>query len=169
MCPDLWEVGLEEYLALGYHSEDSFGNVPLFRWDNFGPIFLTKYSHLIDKCVFVTHGKGDKPRTENIIMPAYWKLPCNIDFWLEDSDKWICDVDLDYFFYQSGDSSRTPLFSDEYIEQLFTQIAKLIANGKIIILTIALSPECCGTWEAAESMCNRVCEILGLDFKILDD
>ena len=166
LCPNLWEISLDEYLAFNDVSAEISRDVPLFSWQNFGSIFLEKYESIIDECIYLTQGKGEKPKAKSLFMPSLWQLPWNIDCWLGDQDKWICDIDIDYFFYQSGDNSYHPLFSDEYIEQLFENLKRLIDKDKIIALTIALSPECCNSWEQAESMCYKICEIMKLDFQL---
>ena len=47
-CPDLWTIKLEEYLSF-IHEKDAGQDVPLFRWDNYGSIFLEKYGDLVNK------------------------------------------------------------------------------------------------------------------------
>lgn len=61
----------------------------------------------------------------------------------QESVKWIVNLDLDYFFH-SSDDGYIQILSDEYIRIL----AQKLRNCKhsINVLTIALSPECCGNW-----------------------
>lgn len=61
----------------------------------------------------------------------------------QESVKWIVNLDLDYFFHSSDDGC-IQILSDEYIRIL----AQKLRNCKhsINVLTIALSPECCGNW-----------------------
>ena len=48
------------------------------------------------------------------------------------------------------------LFSDEYIKAMASDINK--AMDKIAVMTIALSPECCGNWENAIRVFNLFAE-----------
>ena len=71
---------------------------------------------------------------------------------------------MDYFFYSSNLEKYTLFQSEQYIEQLFSSIKKHLDDGKIACLTLCLSPECCGGWEAAEALCAKVVEVMGIDF-----
>jgi len=73
---------------------------------------------------------------------------------------WIVNLDMDYFF--SAQPQKLPLFSDEYVEALALSLKKGLDNGMIKALTIALSPECCGSWEKAEKMLKRFQQTLGM-------
>ncbi len=163
-CPDLWSIDLDEYL--NFIHEISMGSgVPLFRWDNYASIFLEKHGHFIDTCIFATHNKGDKPRHRQVQYYDPWTVPANLEYWLNESKRlWICNIDLDYFVYRSFDDKQVELFSNDYFLELFTAVRNQTRHGTIKVLTICLSPECCGGWEMAESLCYRACEILGLDF-----
>lgn len=57
--------------------------------------------------------------------------------------KWIVNLDLDYF-YHSDDDGCIQILTDEYIRTLAVKLRENI--NQIQILTIALSPECCGGW-----------------------
>ena len=60
------------------------------------------------------------------------------------------NLDLDYFF--SAAPEKIQLFGDDFIEGLNKAIRLGLDNGMIDVLTISLSPECCGSWEKAEEM-----------------
>lgn len=57
-----------------------------------------------------------------------------------EKQKWIVNLDLDFFFYHYGDNKYVQLFSDDYIRV----VAKFLqqAMNKIQVLTIAISPDC---------------------------
>ena len=57
-------------------------------------------------------------------------------------------MNLDYFFNSDG----MRLFSDEYIQAMASDINK--AMDRIAVMTIALSPECCGCWDNAICVFN---------------
>ena len=63
---------------------------------------------------------------------------------------WIVNLDLDYFY--SAAPEKLVLYSEEYILALAEALKSGLKNGMIEILTVSLSPECCGSWEKAESM-----------------
>jgi len=162
LCPDLWTIELEEYLDIKHE-----GDTPLFRWDNYASIFLDKYKHQINKCIFVTHKEGDAPNFKPVQQSDIWNLPGNLDYWLEEGcDKWIVNLDLDYFFYNSDFGIFSTLLSEEYIEQIFYSIKKQLLDNRILCFTMCLSPECCGSWEASEKICQKASDILGIDFSL---
>jgi hypothetical protein len=164
-CPDLWSLNLENYLS----KKDPCHDVPLFRYDNYVSIFLDKYGRLINKCIFSTHKEGDKPDFNPASFPDIWNTSSNLNFWIEGSkNKWIVNIDLDYFFYESGTGNNLRLLSDDYIKEMFIAIKKQLENNKIACLTICLSPEFCGNdnWEASEKLCRDVTNILDIDFEL---
>jgi hypothetical protein len=69
------------------------------------------------------------------------------------------NLDIDYFF--SSQPQKLALFSDEFVDAVACTLKKGLGNGMIKVLTIALSPECCGGWEKAESMLLKFQKILG--------
>lgn len=52
------------------------------------------------------------------------------------------------------------LFSDEYIQAMASDINK--AMDRIAVMTIALSPECCGGWENAIRVFNLLADKIDL-------
>lgn len=170
ICPDLWDISIEDYLGIKY--EGAFRTqFPLFSWANYASIFMEKYPHLLDTCIFITHGEGDlpKPSQFHFRQSDIFALPANFCYWLEDKDsQWICNVDLDFFFckLEEDENSLGRLFSDDYFCCLFSSIREQLQRKNILVLTISLSPECCGGWEAAEEICSQACEILEINFKL---
>lgn len=73
-----------------------------------------------------------------------------------ESVKWIVNLDLDYFFH-SSDDGYIQILSDQYIRIL----AQKLRNCKhsINVLTIALSPECCGSWQNTIHALNTFMEV----------
>jgi len=67
---------------------------------------------------------------------------------------WIVNLDLDYFF--SARPEKLSLFSDEYVESIAQSLCLGLESGMIRVMTIALSPECCGGWEKAETLLEKV-------------
>ena len=66
---------------------------------------------------------------------------------------------VDYFF-----NNNVQLFTETYIESICTQIVK--EKAKIAVLTIALSPDCCGGWENAIRVYNYIAERLFLEMRL---
>jgi len=75
----------------------------------------------------------------------------------------ILNLDLDYFFLEIGDNT-IQVFTDDYIEAIAKSIK--LAMDNIQVLTICLSPECCGGWENALRVNKIICQILGIDFNL---
>ena len=162
--PDLWTVGLEEYLTKQYTSECQ--TYPLMRWDNYLSLFLECYPDSVDTCLFATHTWRDEPRFQRLERLYITELPDNLEYWLTSSqNKWICNIDLDYFFYEVDESYRQ-LVHDSYIDKMFEVLSRQVQNNTILVLTVALSPELCGGWENSEIICERICRIMGIDFRL---
>lgn len=77
----------------------------------------------------------------------------------DDQGFWILNLDIDYFF-----NSRRLMFSSEYINSVCDQIKK--AKEKIAVITIALSPECCGGWDNSIKVYNQIAEQLSINMRI---
>jgi len=169
-CPDLEGISIDDYLTHSHKTE--MGDTPLFRWDNYLSIFLEKYGPQIDRCYFATHDEGDPPRLrdgQHVQYPLPWELPGNISYWLEQSDeKFIVNIDLDYFVYKPVDYRNAPLFSSEYFGEIFTEVKRMNDAGRIAVLTLCLSPEFTGGWDGAEQLCYQASEHLGLTFRLPD-
>jgi hypothetical protein len=45
-------------------------------------------------------------------------------------------------------------------------IAQVVRRQKLICMTIALSPECCGGWRASDETCFRIASKLGINFQL---
>ncbi len=150
---DLWEMSLDEYRFLW---QDDI-NTPLFRWDNYLEVFLKNYPECVGLTMSATHHLGSTKELSVEIKPFDLVKSCSEIF----SEKkyvndlgWIVNLDLDYFF--SATPEKLQLFSDEYIGNIADSLQMGLENGMIKVLTIALSPECCGGWDKAEMMLEKV-------------
>ena len=128
-------------------------------------INLKRYASSINDCIFATHGKGDPPRWNNRIEIPDFQLVSYVSHSLGEGE-WIINVDLDYFFYENYENKYGRLYSDEYTDELFQEIAKWYKAGRIAVITLCISPETCGGWESAEILASRVCRILELPFSL---
>lgn len=149
---DLWKMPLQEYRE----TLQPDINTPLFRWDNYIEVFLQKYPELVGLTVSATHHLGSNKELSREIKPydlvKYTQNTFSEVSFVNDLS-WIVNLDLDYFY--SAAPEKMELFSDEYIEGLSNAIQKGLSNGMISVLTISLSPECCGSWEKAEKMLKK--------------
>ena len=149
---DLWKMSLDEYRT----TWQADINMPLFRWDNYIEVFLRKYPELVGKTVSATHHLGsEKELLEEVRaydLAKYMKGVFSGDKYVNDL-RWIMNLDLDYFF--SAAPEKLELFSDSFVEGLAKSIQMGLTSGMIEVLTISLSPECCGSWEKAEKMLSK--------------
>lgn len=160
--PNLWEVTLEEYLA----AECMFTTCPLFTYDNYLSIFLRKYKFLITHLAFATHNEGDRLDCCHTADHDLWDLPGNLDCLDQPGDPWIVNVDLDYFVCWPDDETAIRLVHDDYIATIATKLKDRLDSGTVAVLTIALSPEHCGGWAKAETLCEVFCAHLGVCFRL---
>ncbi len=156
---DLWKMSLDEYR--GTIQTDI--NTPLFRWDNYIEIFLQKYPELVGETFSSTHKVGqDKSLKEEIgayQLPKFMTGIFGGSRFLNDLP-WIVNLDLDYFI--SAAPEKVVIFSDEYFETLAQAIQSGLENNMIEILTVSLSPECCGSWEKAENILQKFKTVIQL-------
>jgi hypothetical protein len=80
--------------------------------------------------------------------------------------KWIVNIDLDYFFQTIDDTDITIRFISYEAIDFFLQKIKAFLNGRIEVMTIALSPECCGGWENSLTLMDYFAKKLEIDFNI---
>ncbi len=152
---DISTISFEEYLAISYPDE----NVPIFRWDNYLSIYSNNHSDHIAACLFATHGQGSEPsfKYKEIKQAA---LVSTLES-LDPEIPHIINFDLDYF--------RSPE-EDRVLEanrlKILSQIKSSYDSDICSVLTICLSPECCGGWSRAEELCAEVCDVFNLSFTL---
>src|SRR5690606_8870307 len=130
-------------------------------------IFLERYASNLKAAYFCTHQDGDEPRLDGYQDVQPWELPGNLGYWVESCQApTILNIDLDYFSCQKTVYDHIQFMSDAYIRQIFSEVKRVLDGGKIAVLTICLSPECCGGWNEAENFCSIACEELGLEFSL---
>jgi len=150
---DLWSLSLEEYRK----AWQADINCPLFRWDNYLEVFLKKYPEMIGHGLSATHQVGSNKTLAEEIKPFDLAKKVSEIFsgkkFVNDFD-WVVNLDLDYFF--SAAPEKLELFGDEVIALIAQSLKQGLKSGMIKVLTIALSPECCGSWEKAEGMLDKI-------------
>lgn len=150
----LKSLTLNEYDSIEYQ-KNKFERYKIFKWDNYIPMFHHYYSNQINEYIFYTHNMGDIPENlESHIThcSAHNLINYFFDCLSESKDKLIINLDIDYFF--CNNPKYFIFFSDYAIERLIEGIMKLVRD-KRNILTIALSPECCGGWENSLKFMRR--------------
>ncbi|AJC44786.1 hypothetical protein SB85_02410 [Xanthomonas sacchari] len=165
--PELRGLTISQYLALEYFPERSA--VPLVRWDNYLSVYLERYAHQVKRSLFATHGVGDKPRVSVAMHVESRTLPGNLLYYLQEApERWIVNVDLDYFFCNDEAGNRCLMFSPEYIASVFLAIRAHLDAGKVACLTLCLTPDegYTGGWAPAEAPCQTACQILGVPFSL---
>ncbi len=138
-------LSLNEYDNIEYQ-KNKHNKYKVFKWNNYIPLFHHYYSNQINRYIFFTNTNEKTPDFLNNFVehcPA-----CNLFNSLRicfgnSKESFIINLDIDFFFI---DNPRYKiLYSDSVIKKLIKDIMELMKNDKNI-LTIALSPECCGGW-----------------------
>ncbi|MFZ4714919.1 MAG: hypothetical protein ACOYL6_14465 [Bacteriovoracaceae bacterium] len=149
----LKNLTIKDYLDL----KNSEGQ-PMILWDNYLPIFFHDYQKMLGKKVAVTHRMGIKGEFDLELETFDFLKP--IDDLLLFQKPWIVNVDIDYFFPRH-DKEHT-FIHPETIRKFFRLLKLNYDEGHISVLTVCLSPECCGGWTQAES----VLKIFEEEFKL---
>jgi hypothetical protein len=167
--PHIETLTINEYLEQDYLPPGSPIRAPIVRWDNYLSLFLEHYRDQVGTFYCITHRVGDRPKWEGVLELAADRVPANIKSVIGEAedDKWIVNVDLDYFFCNQA-GVRRPMFSDGYVETIFAEIRECHEEGRIACLTLCLTPDegYTGGWKHAEALCKQVCRILGVDFSL---
>lgn len=139
------------------HPNDN--KVPIFTWDN----YLSIYHHLnrgnIEEVVFSTHEIGAPPNFDHKVVDPD-RLIDRVDS-IEDGRNWIFNLDLDFFASPEG-----PRFPEGRRSDLYEALAGAMRRSANYALTIALSPECTGSWEASEKLLAECSKHLGLEIAL---
>lgn len=163
---DFKKSSINELVSIKYNPlgvSDIF--CPVFRWDNYFTILLRFYPNLIDTLYFATHEDGDKSIELEMYEASITELHGNINFWItrKIENKWILNLDIDYFFTDNEDQCFQFL-SDEYILLIAEEIKK--SWDLIEVFTIALSPEFCGGWDESIRIAKLITNYLNIDWDI---
>jgi hypothetical protein len=162
---NLSKISIEDLLNIKFTRKDMPSEEPfqLFRWDNYITIFNRLYPNVITSSCFATHKDGDKIEEIKMSEPELYDLPDNLAYWINSTKetKWIINLDIDYFFYDS-DEKYYQILTDEYVFKIADEIKQ--AWNNIEVLTIALSPEMCGSWEKSIRVAKIITDHLNLEW-----
>lgn len=156
------KLDLNEYLSIGY--KDPAISVPAIRWDNYLSNFLEIYEDRIVDLWCATHRVGTKPKGFIEEIEAR-DLPQMLENAIEGENPVILNLDLDFFFFRFDDGYR-PLYSDNFVAEVFDLVSRALNSDNVCVVTVALSPECCGGWEPAAELAERLCRTVGLQFSV---
>jgi hypothetical protein len=142
---DLKELSFSEYEQLVQPGSAGIP-WPMFRWDNYILNLKVVYPNIYHNTIFATHQDGNKDYEFINKEVEILELLSELEHWVKTEHEygWMVNLDIDYFFYDIK-GQNTQLFTDDVIIQLATSLKKIL--DKINVLTISLSPECCGGWE----------------------
>ena len=137
----------------------------VFSWDNYIKQLQYMFPHWFSDCYFACPDiVEDNPRYTTLPLhisynPTNLEIYNNIKYWVcrDLEKKWIFNLDLDYFFDREG----MQIYTDDYIRTFAQDLYNALDN--IAVLTIAMSPECCGGWENSVHVLKIFSDIFGFD------
>lgn len=146
----------EEYRSLPHPND---GHVPAFTWDNYLSIYQYLNSDNIEQLIFSTHHQGTAPAFayEEVEPDQLTERINSIGI----GESWIINLDLDFFVSQDG--PRYPL---EDRPGLYQSMMDLKNRSKNCVVTVALSPECTGSWDASEELLAECCTYMGFNLEL---
>ncbi len=159
------DLSFEEYCELSYKLDYSEYNYKLFQWDNYIRNIQVAYPNFYEETIFSFYDRACVHEDFIVNEVSFDLLPDNISYWInrEANSSWILNLDIDYFFMSLSEHT-TQIFTDEYIVSVAESINRALDN--IDVLTICLSPECCGGWKNSIRVANLICETLSLEFSL---
>ena len=156
-------TSLEKFLAV--ESTLNGKVVPTVLWDNY--IYPLPFLRPNIKQAFLTDHLPT--HVADFVRDKKFEFYCSVEeFFSQLSDKLdnnkgkiLFNLDIDFFFWRSN-QNRVQVFSNDFIEMLTQKIRIYFSDN--MLLTIALSPECCGGWRNALNVCEVFCKKLDVDF-----
>ena len=160
---DLEKITFEEYVELNEnHPEELNIKAPLFRWDN----YILNLNEVYPNFFGTTHFITKEPYPENEFIDWEYKIEDflnSLHHWLKDSKNGgIVNLDIDFFY--SNSKGYYQIYSDELIRKVGNVLVENM--DKIDVITITLSPECCGGWENAFKTMKILDEVLDLGMEM---
>ncbi|MBI3831973.1 MAG: hypothetical protein HY291_20800 [Planctomycetes bacterium] len=163
MPKDIGALSIEDYLRVPMPGKKG---EQLFRYDNYLSIFLKQFPGVFEKTFFATHNIGDRPAIPGHYDVAFTFTHVSWFYALKDDAHWVVNLDLDFFFYMRDKKTLAPLFSERYIDDFLAVLASAWKRKRIEVLTLCLTPEYCGGWKNIEPLTHKICDAVGVKFRI---
>ena len=168
---DQKEISFEEYINLSYLDESTNRELKVFNYANYILTLHNLFPNWFEHSIFACDGYQKKMDDLKLYYNPYsYELPNKFGKWIRNSplnndseqnkNLWIVNIDIDYFFR----GNQYQMYTDAYITDLCLQIKKNL--DRIAVVTIALSPEHCGSWRRALRIANRMAMLFDLNFEI---
>lgn len=191
----LKKTSIKQYLIMR-HSCKEYGTIPIFSYDNFLRFFLQSFSNIVnvEKAYVTLPYSNNKPTAKKNKIDKNFKKTFGFDKTDDDcysrakrlykndllnllkqdsKEKWIIDLDLDYFYSENTHSLNT-----ELAKEIFTLIKNWYNKKKIVIVTVAWSPEFLINndnellnvgFERAKKLNKEFCKIFNIDFNFFKE
>lgn len=153
---DIKKSTIEEYCSLSYPESYEYEANQVFRFDNYMTILKKLHPKIFKNKKFATHEDGTVPNDWHLYNVPITDLPtsCVSDWIKREELSWIVNIDIDYFFTKNSKDEYFQFLSDDYVMDFANQIK--LSMDKIKVITIALSPSFCRSFEES----NRVANII---------
>jgi hypothetical protein len=121
---DFKTISINDLLAITYSSPDfPRDKFQLFRWDNYLTILNRIYPTIIGSATFATHKDGDAIEELDIHEEEIYELPGNLSYWINERNRWIVNIDIDYFFTDKN-GEYFQFLTDTYVRSIAEEIKK---------------------------------------------
>ena len=164
------KLSIKEFTALEYKKPNETTPLKVFNYANYIMLINNLFPQWFGTCFFACAAYSQNKNDLNIRYNPYgYELPTNIEEWIDESDeasnlkdpgKWLINIDIDYFFHENS----FQIYTDHYISVLCDSIKN--CKEKIAVVTVALSPECCGGWDKALRITNLIADQFQIDFNL---
>ena len=167
----LKHMSLQEYLNLSYDDEQTGQRRKVFNYANYILTLHNLFPHWFEHCIFACDGYQEEVNGLQLYYNPYsTELPSQFSKWIHHSPlsqhvganthQWMVNIDIDYFFQEN----TYQMYTDAYIMDLCLAIKRNL--DRIAVVTIALSPEHCGSWRKAIRVANLMARVFQVDFNI---
>lgn len=160
---DIQRLSFDQYTNLSYEPWNHRGmKAKLFRWDTYILNLQQLYPNLFASTTFITKKAGAGTDFVEYELEIEQFLG-EYRHWVSDSKEgWIINIDIDYFF--APIRGHFQLYTDETIRLVAEEVKRYLP--KVDVVTIALSPECCGGWKKAIGVLLIFSAVLELDIEL---
>lgn len=170
LSPAHVQRGFQQYKKTNFRTisiqkalELKVNNFQMLQWDNSLPLYHAFFPLVINSTEFVCDQELPKEYNHCKIKPIKdWIRETELDWRKYVVTEYLPDIinlDIDVFF--KNDTYKEVL-SGNFLQRFIAILQPLILNAKVV--TIALSPECCGGWDKSLAMCEKVTQLLNIQF-----